>query len=257
MGKYIGSPWGQILGKLDDVVGGKWKGINWNRVRVIPTNRGTLLKYRLFKEGDLKSYQFSYPQMNVRVIMKFLGYIGRLNLTAWIIPIWQTYATKHNLKESGLNVFVRKNLATLLGTMDRAAEYTVPANAPDLAEMLVSEGDLEPISVFTSAIYTTGTGVLALAWEKEVFGNGLLTDKVYAMIARKPILQGIGYTGSWEPALHMYGPIDTTKTRTDEAATVTLPAGLTAADLTAYLFCLDAAGTIGYGRSVAVQVTAP
>jgi len=38
MAKYTGSPWGEIRGKIGEAVGGTWKGINWVRLRVTPSN---------------------------------------------------------------------------------------------------------------------------------------------------------------------------------------------------------------------------
>jgi len=38
MAKYTGSPYGEISGKFSSSVGGSWKGINWMRQHLIPSN---------------------------------------------------------------------------------------------------------------------------------------------------------------------------------------------------------------------------
>ena len=258
MGKYWGSPWGHISGKLNGAVGGGWKGIEWVRTFIFPTQRGTLALYRQYKKGLVSPVAFSYEQMNIRkAALSPLGYVGRTNLTNFIIPIWTEFCTKHGLVMTGLNAFVRRNAAVLYNSMAHVdEEYDAAANTPDLALATMSDGDLEGTPLLTAA-YTTGTGNLATTWDEAVFGNGALTDEAWICVLKKPILESVGVTGTWAPKLYLYGPLDTTKTRDDEGATVVLPTGLTAADLTAFLFFRDAAETIGWSISNALQVTAP
>jgi hypothetical protein len=93
-----------------------------------------------------------------------------------------------------------------------------------------------------------------LTFPVTIFGNGLATDLVYAMVAKKAILD----TTTWETKLFVFPPSrGNTKTRADGAVALTLPAGLTAGDLTAYVFLKDAAGTIGFSESVSKICTAP
>jgi len=100
--KYIDSPFGFVLGKWADVIGGKWKGIYWLRKRVNPTQLGTLEKYKLLKAGIILSTQFSYPQMNIRrVVFQVLGFIGKNNLLNWIHPVWESLVTKRGLALTG------------------------------------------------------------------------------------------------------------------------------------------------------------
>jgi hypothetical protein len=74
------------------------------------------------------------------------------------------------------------------------------------------------------------------------------------MVAKKAILDVV----TWEPKLFVFPPSrGNTKTRTDATVTLTLPAGLTATELTAYLFFKDAAGTIGFSESVSLVCAAP
>lgn len=262
MGKYIGSPWGYIRGKLDDAVGGAWKGINWVRVRILPTQRGTLPKYRLFKDGLLDPSQFSYPQFNIRrCVLQVLGYVARFNITTWIRPVWEELVTKRGWVMTGTNAFVRRNAATFFSSMLRTAEYVVGLNEPDLLDLLVSDGDLEAPASITLASYNPVDGNMGITWDASTFTNGAADDVVQVIILKKPLLESVGRDGTWYPALFAYPFIPAPPspafpgTRADAAINFALPAGLTAADLTAYLFFRDAEGTIGYSPSLALQVT--
>lgn len=261
MGKYIGSPWGYIRGKLDDAVGGAWKGINWVRVRIEPTQRGTLDKYRLFKDGLLDPSQFSYPQFNIRrCVLQVLGYVARFNLTSWIRPVWEELVTKRGWTMTGTNAFVRRNAATFFSSMLRTAEYVVGLNEPDLEDLLVSDGDLEGTTA-GGATYVPGTGVLTVTWTASVFTNGAADDQAQVIVLKKPLLESVGRDGTWYPALFAYPFIPAPPSpafpaeRSAGTVDVTLPTGLAAADLVAYVFFRDAAGTIGYSPSLARQVT--
>jgi len=260
MGKYIGSPWGKIRGKVDGSVGGAWKGIDWLRVLVLPISRGSLEKYKDYKAGKIASYSFSYKQMNVRhVVMNSLGYLSRKYYTLLLTP-WLDYLTKHpSLKLGPMNAFIKTNVAPFFASFSdsKSKEYDAATNTPTLISLKVSKGDLEPIAAITSATYTAGTGACVVVTTKDIFGNGALTDELYWAVLRKPILASAGVDGTWEPALTLYGMADSTKTRNDEGFTVTLPKGLTAEDMVLYVYCKDAAGTIGYSDSVAIQIAAP
>lgn len=262
MGKYHGSPWGIITGALFDTVGGKWKGIYWNRVRIFPTQRGTLDLYRQLKDGLIVPERFSYPQMNIRrAITQVLGYIARVNISDWIYPIWEALVTKRGWTMTGANALVRRNAATLLSSMPhKDQEFDPNTNAPDLTEMLVSDGDLEEASIAT-ATYNAGTGDVTVTWDPTTYTNGDANDLVRVMVAKKPLLESVGRDGTWYPKLFMYGPYTSpppapAATRGDGTITWTLPGGLTHADLTAYLFFRDIAETIGYSKS-AGSILAP
>jgi hypothetical protein len=258
MGKYWGSPWGHISGKLNGSVGGVWKGIDWVRKFIFPTQRGTLPLYKAYKAGLISSRAFSYKQMNIRkAVLSPLGYVGRTNLTNFIIPIWEAFCTKHGLKMTGLNAFIRRNAGALYASIPNAnQEYIAATNAPILTNAKVSDGDLEGTPILT-AVYTTGTGNLVITWDADVYGNGLATDLSWFCVLKKPILESVGVSGTWAPKLYMYGPVGGSVARSVATATIVLPAGLSAADLTAFLFFKDVAATIGYSISNSLQVTAP
>jgi len=260
MGKYHGSPWGYIRGALFDTVGGVWKGINWNRVRIFPTQRGTLELYRQLKDGLITPERFSYEQMNIRrCVTQILGYIGRRHLEEWMTPVWQELVHKRGWTMTAINAFVKRNAARLLNSMtDKGAEFDAAANTPDLTEMLVSDGDLEGPAGITSATYVPATGVMTILWDAAHYTNGSDDDIAYAMVARKPLMESVGRDGTWYPALFMYGPLTAlppspADTRVAGTMDIQLPVGLVATDLTAYLFFRDAAGVIGNSPSLGEQ----
>lgn len=253
MAKYIGSPWGQILGKLNGSVGGKWKGINWVRVLVHPAQQGSLEKYRMYKDGLIGIPPFSFPQMNIRrASLQVLGYVARTNLSNFINIIWYDYVQKHALVMTPSNAFVQKSAALLYYSMPNIdQEFVVGANEPDLKVIKMSDGDLEGTPILT-AVYVPGTGVLTVTWDKTCYTNGLPTDLTWIVVAKKPILESVGRNGTWMPKLFMYGPYNPPAlgtTRAAEVAVYPLPIGLTIADLTVYLFFRDSLNSIGYSIS--------
>jgi len=255
MAKLRNNPLGDPVGKLGNFVGGKWKdGIYWLRSRIFPSQRGTLQDYREYKAGTGK---VAFKQMNIRrAVMAPLGYIGRRNLETWIDVIFKDYITRHSItNRTPLNWMIHENGSRLFESMPHTdQEYDAATNAPDLTQLKASVGDLEPDAGIATAVYTTGTGALVITFDGKHFTNGLDTDLVWAMVAKKPILEN---TTTWKPKLFLYGPTrGNNKTRVDATVTVTLPIGLTATDLVAYIFFSDAAGTIGYSDSVAKEVTA-
>lgn len=263
MATYFGSPWGFLRGKLDDAVGGIWKGVEWTRVRVYPTQRGTLKLYRKLQRGEICPEAFSYPQFNIRrAVLQVLGHIARMNLSTWIYPVWEALCKKRGWIMTGTNAFVRRNAATLLSSMDRHAEYD-DANQPDLTKMLVSNGDLEGPAAIESATYDATTGDLVVTWDPATYTNGHATDMAFVMVAKKPILESIGEEGTWAPKLYMYGtalipePPGIPVKREELTMTLALPVGLDiiVEPLTAYLFFRDVEGVIGYSPSLAAGVT--
>lgn len=264
MGKYIGSPWGFVRGKMGDYVGGVWKGVVWVRVRILPTQRGTVDLYRDLKDGIIPPERFSFSQMNIRrAITQVLGYIGRRNISAWIYPIWEALVTKRGWTMTGINAFVKRNAALLLTTMDRTAELILDSadpdyNEPDLSKMLVSDGDLEGPAALLTAAYDATTGDLEITWDPTVYTNGHDTDKAYVMVAKKPLLESVGRDGTWYPSLFMYGPYvaePMAVLRESGTITYTLPADLDYEDLTAFLFFRDTEDIIGFSPSLGLQAT--
>lgn len=257
MGKYMGSPWGFTRGKIGDVVGIAWKGIDSNRVRVLPAQRGTMKMFKDVLAGN-GSRRFSYAQWNVRnAALSPLGNVARENLLNFIDPIWEDLARDRKIAMTGINLFIKEALPAFFASMpNKSAVYVAATNAPLLINLKVSDGDLEGIPSITTATYDTATGIVNVTFPVTFTRNGLATDKVYALVLRKPIMDA-----GWKPALTMYGTAVTPTALTRASGTaggtaLTIALGLTAADLCVYLFVKDAAGTIGFSESVARMVVA-
>lgn len=259
MAKYHSSPWGIISGKLGDHVGGKWKGIHWVRWLIFPTQRGTLELYRMLKAGTLTPERFSYRQFNIRrVVLQILGYLARSNMSNLIYPVWEALCAKRNWTQTGSNAFVRRNAATLFNTMtDRNAEFDVSTNTIDLAQMIISDGDLEGTTgIIPSPTYDPVTGVVTVSWDTNKYTNGQDDDIALIMAVKKPLHDSVGEFGTWRPAIYAYGsaiPTPMVIPRSAGTGTLDIPVGLNAADITVYVFFRDSAGVIGYSVSAAMQ----
>ena len=226
MAKYIGSPWGEIRGKLDDAVGGVWKGIKWVRVRVLPTQLGTLEKYYLLKADPpgISPEQFSFPQFNIRrLVFQLLGTLGRMNKGNMILPVWERLAKMRNYALTGINLFVKTSAGLLWHSIpDPSIEYDITTNKPDLDLMKVSDGDLEGTTTITDVRYATATGILTVTFDSTIYKNGKDDDDVYVMAYREPIVDA-----TWRANGYLYGnAITSLATRTAGTASITLPLGI-------------------------------
>jgi hypothetical protein len=260
--RYIASPFGFVIGKWGDVIGEKWKNKFYTRKRTMPTQRGTLAQYTLLKKGLLTPDLFSFKQFNIRrLVIQVLGYLGKMNMENLIFPVWDQYRKKHKKPLSGMNLFMKANVKRLFFSMPHTdQEFDETTNSPDLTQLLISNGELESTPI-TSATYAPDTGYLTLHWSNVCYKNGNQTDIPYAAVLKKPILESYGYPdGTWQPALYLYGPMlpkdqeTLNLSRHSESAIFTLPPGLTATDLTAFLFFRSDDNTL-ISNSTALQVS--
>lgn len=257
MGTYMGSPWGFIRGKIGDQVGGVWKGVEWVRVRVLPTQRGTLELMRMLKEGLITPERFSWKQFNIRrLIFQVLGWIGKSNMSTMIYPIWEALCSKRKWALTGVNAFIKVNAGRFWNSLpDKDAEYNSATNAPDMKVIRVSDGDLEGAYPVLTAGYVGATGVLTVTWDSTIYENGKDDDFAFAMLYMQPIVRD-----DWRPNGYLYGtgipipPPGVQPLRSDGTMTVQLPIGLID-DMVAYVFFRDALGQIGYSVSNALDVT--
>lgn len=258
MAKYTASPWGDILGKLGDTVGGKWKGIYWARKRVNPAQRGTLALYHLLKRGAMRPYRFSFKQMNIRrLVFQILGWLARTNMENMIIPIWEQLCTRRALQLTGGNLFLKRSAALLWASIpDQDQEFNASTNSPDMKELYVSDGDLEGTPILT-AVYVPATGFLTLTFSKTIYQNGDDTDYAQAMCYIKPLMNG----ETWRPNGYMYGKAQQpdlpapSENRVAESIVLHLPLNLDPTKMTAFLFFRDEANAIGFSPSSSLDVS--
>lgn len=247
MAKYIGSPWGSIRGKLGGSVGGVWKAIEWVRRLSLPHQRGSLAYMTGVLAGLIHPGRFSWRQFNIkRLVFQVLGWLGRRNLTSWMYPVWQRLCDKHGYKLTHINLFLKRNIPTLWASLpDPDAKYDAVTNKPDMALLLVSDGDLEETPNFSALVYAPLTGVLTFTWDGTHTLNGDDTDEAYIMAYVEPIVDS-----RWRPNGRMYGTaLVSASTRVAGSDTLTLPIGLTPGDICGYVYFKDTANIIGYSPS--------
>jgi hypothetical protein len=243
MAKYNASPFGEIRGKVNGQVGTEWKGIRIVKKWTKPSDKGNILQYQKMKDGIITPDKFSYPSFNLRrCIIGPLMNAGRQNFEGFLDLIWGAEARARHLRMSGLNLFIKENATALYASMDKTIEYNPPTNDVDFKVLLMSQGILEGTTDF-SCNYNSGLGQLNLTWQNGHWGNGSDTDTVQVIVLAKPLLQSFGRMGSWMPALKLFGPLTPTTgfppvacTRAVSSGKCMIQPGLTAANLTAFLF---------------------
>ena len=258
------NPLGEYVGKIGNTVGGKWKSVYWVRTLVYPTQRGTLELYYLLKQGLISPEKFSFKQMNIRRLsLSPLGWVAENNLASLIYPVWERLARRKHLSKSGVNLFVKANARTLFTSMPHIdQEFDPTTNSPDIKKILMSDGILEPINTIVGGHYDTANGKVSVQWNSTCFTNGQPDDYAYIVVLKRPILEGYGPDGNWKPALFMYGeaklpePPATPRERQNGDMDITIPIGLQATDLVAFLFFKDKKNELGFSPSKAWQLEA-
>lgn len=155
MAKFIGGPWGDIIGKLGNVVGQKWKGFNVGRKWTKPANPRT--PKQVFQRDRL-----SY-------IGKFCGLIKEMA----ILMFWKQYENN----TTALSECSRSNINLQPLFVDEGTPF-----APDPLKRISSRGNLEPAPAQPPNTYDAITGDLVVNWSSNLIGNGSLTDKSYVQI---------------------------------------------------------------------------
>lgn len=250
MAKYTGSPWGQLRGKLSSAVGLTWKSVDGARMHVVPRNPGSISKHLASRDACAVGVAFAPKQMNIRrAVFAMLGYTGRMNLKNWIHPIWEWYCDSHNKGITGINLLIKENARRLYNSFATNSKFTT-TNLPTYTLMQVSTGDLEAASSLTSAVYAAGT--VTFTWPTATYGNGTAGDEAYAAVYRIPSAADVA---DYKPYGWLYTPAFTGAPilRGAGTGTITIPAGLLAANLVAYIFFADSCAN--YSPSVSVQVT--
>ncbi|MDD5530567.1 MAG: hypothetical protein PHX21_11155 [bacterium] len=188
-----------------------------------------------------------------RLVFQVLGYIGRTNLSNLMGPIWKKLCRKRHLPITAINMFVKRSAPDLWASIpNQDEEYNATTNCPDMSKMLVSDGDLESVADFSSCSYNPVTGDVTFGWDPTTTKNGKSDDYVFTFVYTKPIVDS-----QWRPDGYLYGdakllpPVK----RADGTAVFSVKPGLSASDLTGYVFCRDKAGEIGFSPSLGKQST--
>ena len=170
-------------------------------------------------------------QVYQRDRFSFCQLIASALLTAIVQVFWKQFEDS----QSGYNAFISANILA-------QDDYDTggPTFSGDYEKVKVTKGSLEPVASVTSATYDSGNEKIDVVWDDTVTGNGQATDKIIIVI--------------WDSVANV-AYVSTAKTRADLTETVTVPSGLTAANLKCYVGVAQGAG-IPYltGNSVFEQV---
>jgi hypothetical protein len=131
-------------------------------------------------------------------------------------PVFNAYTDKFQKSMSGFNRFIKSNIAVFDGT-------------PDLPVVKLTEGSLFPLATF-AATYNTADGEVLLSWDKAIGNNGDILDHTYAVVYHEP-------SGLW-----YFAPEE--ELRDDEADLISLPAGLTATDVSVWTWAARVVGSV-------------
>jgi len=138
---------GGFSGKVGPVVGANWKGIDYMRGYVIPSNPNT---------PDQQTQRSKFGAMS-SIASGLLGDV--------IQPYWDPFA----VQKSGFNVFVSDNIDTL--DINNKVQTTLQ----------MAKGSLSPI-VLTGSTYDDSTGAIEVTWSANLGSNGENTDSIYCVI---------------------------------------------------------------------------
>lgn len=200
---------GNVRGKVAGVVGSQWKSINYVREYVLPANPNTAAQ-----------------QVQRALMAKTVVFAKQA-----VGSIFNGYTDKFQKAMSGFNFFIKRNIAEFIAS-------------PTWANIKVTEGKLNPVITGTCE-YTTGTGVLACAFDKNLGANGLDSDSMFGLC--------------WDlTSLIMYFPAAEVD-RSTETISMTLATGIATASLKVWLFPIKYSNTLVdiIGNSSQHDVSAP
>lgn len=151
MGKINQGILGGVSGKIANVVGGSWKGINY--LRSLPVSVAN---------------PRTTPQVAQRNKLSGAVLVSKPILGAWIKPLFDRFA----IRQSGYNVFVSENI----DNMDENGYL-------DASKLIMGKGSMAPVQV-TQASYTAATGELVVNWSTTLPDNlSSASDNIYIAVA--------------------------------------------------------------------------
>jgi len=250
----MGSPYGTIRGKLNGTVATVWRGIQVIRQLKKPTDRGPILRYQQYKDGEITIDRFSFKQFNWRRLI--YGPLQRIAVDNmdWIHVAWTPETIRKHQPMQGINAFLKKNLVNFYASLpNKDQEYDPITNAPNLLTLRVADGPLEPTPEIKKAEYDTGSGELDINWDTSVTYNGNAGDTAYGLVLALPLLDSYGRYGNWQPALSIqfFGTIGV---RSMPTSPIQLDPGLDPDNLYFFVFFYS---EIGLSQSLVMQTTEP
>ncbi|MCK4352026.1 hypothetical protein KAW65_01315 [candidate division WOR-3 bacterium] len=180
MAKYINSPWGMIIGKLFNVIGSSYKGRPYLRGFTKPKQKGT--KQRLIQaiKGEIKSNELDPQQINIKLgVFGPLSMIIKENMSNLIYPVWEPMAKGKCL--TGGNLFMKTNITPLYFSIPDKNKFFSPKNKPDLKQILITDGILEPAEIIYAA-YDKKSKIVMLKWNTKTYLQGKPDDNAHIFI---------------------------------------------------------------------------
>ena len=141
---------GGVSGKVGQVVGGSWKGIDYVRSYVVPADPQTEL------------------QMNQRAKFYFAKSIASFLLTSIIQPFWAAHA----VKMSSFNAFLKYNI----NKCDSETGFTT--------NNVISKGTLQSNAI-SNAIYDHTSGIVEIIWINDNYTSARTTDNACVVAVLK------------------------------------------------------------------------
>ncbi len=185
---------GNVRGKVAGVVGSQWKDKNYIREYIKPANPNT----------SAQQAQRTLMSNTVNFCKSLVG------------PVFNAYTDIFYKGMSGFNFFIKRNITFC----DDPIVY---------ANIKLTEGKLSPV-IPSAAVYTTGSGDLTIAFDKNLGNNGSDTDKIY--VAALNIDTEVWYFPAAE--------VD----RSTETISLTLPTGITATNIRTYIWPIKYSNTL-------------
>ncbi|MCK4351905.1 hypothetical protein KAW65_00675 [candidate division WOR-3 bacterium] len=181
MAIYTNSVWGEIRGKVGEGVGYVQHGKKILRAYVAKKkiDRGTIYYFEKEKRGEVEKGTVSIKSIHIRyAIFAPLVYFAKENYENLILPAWNKICTKRKYKMMPQNLFMKYNARILYKSIPNKDKIFSPINMPDLTQLYLTEGDLEPANIL-NASYNRKNGKLTIKWDKKCFFNGHPEDNTY------------------------------------------------------------------------------
>lgn len=157
MAYYIGSPLGQIRGRLGGLIFKKWRNKN------IITTLGTIKNTNSIK------------QRNTRIIFSFLNSIATRKFKKLMLIHWR-FLCKSRGGYTGRTLFVHKNGGPLYHSIPNKNKLISKNNRPEISRILLSDGNLEMVFRIENATYNKENGELWIEWDTRTFKDGSPED---------------------------------------------------------------------------------
>lgn len=173
MAKYIGSPWGIIIGKVGPTVGYRWRGMNLLRAKGKSENKGSYYLLERARRGKVPKSEVSVRLANVVVLRWSVMWLCKISFRNLIYPVWQPLSRN---PLDGRSLFFKRNFAPLYRSIPFRDEFIGPSNLPDFRVINLTEGVLEE-SRIKDARYEEGKVIVE--WESACYRNGSREDSVH------------------------------------------------------------------------------